>query len=64
MNLDGIPACSSPTRSGMKGLILRASADDMRSVETINNKIKTDPNYENLVKDAKDYFEKEGLQLP
>ena len=31
-----------------------ASADDMRSVETINAKIKTDPNYENLVKDAKD----------
>ena len=41
-----------------------ASADDMRSVETINAKIKTDPNYENLVKDAKDYFEKEGLKLP
>ena len=41
-----------------------ASADDMRSVETINAKIKTDPNYENLVKDAKDYFDKEGLKLP
>ena len=41
-----------------------AKADDMRSVETINAKIKSDPNYENLVKDAKDYFEKEGLKLP
>ena len=39
-----------------------AKADDPRSVETINAKIKNDPNYEALVQDAKD-FEKEGLKL-
>jgi hypothetical protein len=36
----------------------------MDSVETIIAKIKTDPNYENLVKDARDNFEKNGLELP
>ena len=41
-----------------------AKADDLRSVETINAKIKNDPNYEALVQDAKDFFEKEGLKLP
>ena len=41
-----------------------ASAKDMQSVESINNKIKADPNYENLVADAKDWFEKDGLELP
>ena len=41
-----------------------ATAADMTSVETINKKIKVDPNYENLVKDAKDWFEKDGLELP
>ena len=40
-----------------------ATAQDLRSVETINNKIKSDPNYENLVKDAKEYFAKDGLEL-
>ena len=36
----------------------------MQSVETIINKIKNDPNYEALVKDAKDSFEKDNLVLP
>jgi hypothetical protein len=41
-----------------------ATVNDLKSVETINNKIKSDPNYEALVKDAKEYFEKDGLVLP
>jgi|TARA_B100000902_G_scaffold89037_1_gene92890 hypothetical protein len=41
-----------------------ATAKDMDSVETIIAKIKTDPNYENLIKDARDNFEKNGLELP
>lgn len=41
-----------------------SNAGDLKSVETINAKIKSDPNYEALVKDAKDFFEKEGLVLP
>ena len=41
-----------------------ATAKDLQSVESINNKIKSDPNYEALVKDAKDWFEKDGLELP
>ena len=36
----------------------------MQSVESIINKIKDDPNYEQLVKDAKDSFEKDNLVLP
>jgi len=41
-----------------------ASAKDLQSVESINNKIKADPNYEALVADAKEWFEKDGLELP
>ena len=41
-----------------------ATAKDLQSVESINNKIKADPNYENLVADAKEWFEKDGLELP
>ena len=41
-----------------------ATPQDLQSVESINAKIKADPNYENLVKDAKDWFEKDGLELP
>jgi|TARA_B100001013_G_scaffold322724_1_gene233319 hypothetical protein len=41
-----------------------ASAKDMQSVESINNKIKSDPNYDALVADAKEWFEKDGLELP
>jgi len=41
-----------------------ATAKDLQSVESINNKIKSDPNYETLVADAKEWFEKDGLELP
>lgn len=58
------PVTKDPTEVAKTLMGDNATAEDMRSVETINAKIKTDPNYENLVKDAKDYFEKEGLQLP
>jgi hypothetical protein len=41
-----------------------ATPADLQSVESINAKIKSDPNYENLVADAKSWFEKDGLELP
>lgn len=44
--------------------LLGGTVKDMQSVETIINKIKDDPNYEQLVKDAKDTFEKDNLVLP
>ena len=44
--------------------LLGGTVKDMQSVETIINKIKNDPNYEQLVKDAKDSFEKDNLMLP
>ena len=44
--------------------LLGGTVKDMQSVETIINKIKNDPNYEQLVKDAKDSFEKDNLVLP
>ncbi len=44
--------------------LLGGTVKDMQSVETIINKIKNDPNYEALVKDAKDSFEKDNLVLP
>ena len=44
--------------------LLGGTVKDMQSVETIINKIKNDPNYEALVKDAKDSFEKDNLILP
>ena len=44
--------------------LLGGTVKDMQSVESIINKIKDDPNYEQLVKDAKDSFEKDNLVLP
>lgn len=41
-----------------------ASAKDLDSVESIHAIIKKMPNYEELVADAKDNFEKQGLRLP
>jgi hypothetical protein len=40
-----------------------SSPSDFDSVETMLNKIKTDPNYKNLIKDASEYFQKQGLTL-
>jgi hypothetical protein len=44
--------------------LLGGTAADMSSVETIVKKIKTLPNYEELVKDARDAFERDKLTLP
>ena len=44
--------------------LLGGTVKDMATVETIINKIKNDPNYEALVKDAKESFEKDNLVLP
>lgn len=41
-----------------------ATPQDLSSVESILDKIRNDPEYENLVADARDAFSKEGLQLP
>jgi hypothetical protein len=41
-----------------------ASASDLDSVETIVAKIKNRADYDQLVADAKDNFEKQGLKLP
>ena len=41
-----------------------ASRADMDSVETINKAIKTRPDYNDLVADAKDNFQKQGLPMP
>lgn len=48
------------------GLLLGkgATLKDLDSVETIIAKIKTRPDYDALVADAKEHFEKEGLKLP
>lgn len=45
-------------------ILINGSAEDMATVEGIINKIKALPNYEELVKDAKDAFEKDNLVLP
>ena len=44
--------------------LLGGTVKDMQSVESIIRKIKNDPNYEQLVKDAKESFEKAQLVLP
>ena len=41
-----------------------ATANDLDSVETMVAKIKNRPDYEQLVADAKENFEKQGLKLP
>lgn len=41
-----------------------AKGTDLDSVETIIAKVKSDPNYAEMVGAAKDYFEKDGLELP
>lgn len=41
-----------------------ADKNDLRSVESILNKIKDNPDYDQMIADAKEVFEKEGLQLP
>jgi len=44
--------------------LIGGTAADMNSVETIINKIKALPNYEELVKDAREAFERDKLTLP
>ena len=44
--------------------LLGGTAADMSSVETIVKKIKALPNYEELVKDAREAFERDKLTLP
>ena len=44
--------------------LLGGTAADMSSVETIVKKIKARPDYEELVKDARDAFERDKLTLP
>ena len=44
--------------------LLGGTVADMSSVETIVKKIKALPNYEELVKDARDAFERDKLTLP
>jgi hypothetical protein len=44
--------------------LLGGTAADLSSVESIVKKIKTLPNYEELVKDARDAFERDKLTLP
>lgn len=44
--------------------LIGGTAADLSSVESIVKKIKTLPNYEELVKDARDAFERDKLTLP
>ena len=44
--------------------LIGGTVADMNSVETIVKKIKTLPNYEDLVKDAREAFERDKLTLP
>ena len=44
--------------------LINGTTTDMSSVESIVKKIKTLPNYEELVKDARDAFERDKLTLP
>jgi predicted secreted protein len=41
-----------------------AKGADLDSVDSIVNKIKSDPNYDAMTADAVKYFEKDGLKLP
>jgi hypothetical protein len=45
-------------------ILIGGTVKDIATVEGIINKIKDLPNYEELVKDAKDAFEKDNLVLP
>jgi len=45
-------------------ILVNGTVKDIATVEGIINKIKTLPNYEELVKDAKEAFEKDNLVLP
>ena len=45
-------------------ILINGSAEDMATVEGIINKIKALPNYEELVKDARESFERDNLVLP
>jgi hypothetical protein len=45
-------------------ILINGTVKDIATVEGIINKIKDLPNYEDLVKDAKDAFEKDNLVLP
>ena len=51
-----------PTEIAQK--LIGGTAADMTSVETIIKKIKSRPDYETLVKDARDAFERDKLTLP
>jgi hypothetical protein len=53
-----------PDEIAKKLLGADATTNDLDSVETIVAKIKNRPDYEQLVADAKDNFEKQGLKLP
>ena len=44
--------------------LIGGTAADMNSVETIVKKIKSRPDYEELVKDAREAFERDKLTLP
>ena len=44
--------------------LINGTTTDLSSVESIVKKIKTLPNYEELVKDARDAFERDKLTLP
>jgi hypothetical protein len=53
-----------PDEIAKKLLGTSATANDLDSVETMVAKIKNRPDYEQLVADAKENFEKQGLKLP
>ena len=44
--------------------LINGNAADLSSVESIVKKIKALPNYEELVKDAREAFERDKLTLP
>jgi len=58
------PLTKDPEEIANKLLGPGATRQTLDSVESINAFIKTKPNYEELTKDAKDFFEKEGLPMP
>lgn len=55
---------SNPAEIAVKLLGQGAKVSDLDSVETIIAKIKTRPDYDALVADARDNFAKDGLELP
>ena len=58
------PISKDPDEIADKLLGPGANKNTLDSVESINAFIKTKPNYDQLVSDAKDFFEKEGLPMP